>query len=87
MITRPNWIKPEGRECGYLYCECCGSRRVQVSCWVHANTDAIIGEGIDGADGTWCDDCETHPGLTADRREAAAARLAFRREREGRAAS
>lgn len=62
-----------------LYCETCGSRRVQILEWRDANTGEYKGES--GGDDTWCDDCETHPCLTDDRRVAARARLEARRER------
>lgn len=60
------------------YCATCGGRRVQTLEWRDANTGEYKGEA--GGDVTWCDDCETHPSLTTDRREAAAARLDYRRE-------
>lgn len=72
-----------------LYCSHCGSRDVQISAWIRPNhNDEIMGSGEDGPSShEWCDECaergdEGDTRTTTDRREAAAARLARRRERE-----
>lgn len=64
-----------------LYCSECGSRHVQTLEWIDPNTGQVVGgNDCGGTDDNWCEHCETHPFLTNDRREAAAARLAVRRE-------
>lgn len=74
----------------YCYCSECGSRDVQAEAWCSLNPDHATGEPagtlVDWSQGqsrceNYCNDCADHVELTYDRREAAAARLAKRRER------
>ena len=44
----------------FLVCSKCGSKNVQVTAWVYANTNRYAGE----ADGdVWCEDCDEHTTL------------------------
>jgi len=57
-------MKTKKKHKGTLVCRDCGGSNVQCLDWVDANTNEIIGGVEPSNDETWCEDCETHPGLT-----------------------
>lgn len=72
------------------YCTTCGSRDVQAEAWCSLNPDHRTGEPAGtlldwsqngSRDSNYCPDCGDSCEVTYDRRGAAAARLAKRKER------
>jgi Zn finger protein HypA/HybF involved in hydrogenase expression len=52
----------------YLVCSECGSKNVQVTAWVNANTNRYTGDTDD--DEAWCEDCDEHVTLDLIKRKA-----------------
>jgi len=49
----------EQRPSGQWACPTCHGTDVQLTAWVHANTDEILSSGMDGPRDTyWCEDCQ-----------------------------